>query len=181
MGSNKDTERKQIIVYVNEKWKEICNSNYEVSNYGRFRRKYKYKYRYLKTFRKGSLQIIKLTIKGKAKDYNVAKLVVESFVRKLKDNEVVYHRNGIISDNQLSNLEITTRSDAGKRTGWQSHRKGIVMLDSEGIISKVFKGTRDAADKLFISRQTVSDYCNGKVSKPMYKLYWADEFIEEEN
>lgn len=55
------------------------------------------------------------------------------------------------------------------------------MLDNEGVISKVFKGTRDAADKLFISRQTVSDYCNKRVKNPMYKLYWADEFIEEEN
>lgn len=180
MGSNKNIKRKQMIVYVNEKWNSIENSNYEVSNYGRFRRKYKYKYRYLKIFRKGSLQIIKLTIEGKGKDYNVAKLVVESFVRKLKPDECVYHKNGIISDNKLSNLEILTRSEAGRRTGWQSHRKGIVMLDNEGIISKVFKGTRDAADKLFISRQTVSDYCNGKVEKPMYKLYWADKLIEEE-
>ena len=49
-----------------------------------------------------------------------------------------------------------------------------------GVISKIFKGTREAADKLIISRQTVSDYCNGKVEKPMYKLYWADELIEEE-
>ncbi len=166
-----------MIIFVNEKWKSINNSDYEVSNYGRFRRKYKHNYRYLKTFKKGAIQIIKLTINGKGKDYNVAKLVVESFIRKLKQDEVVYHKNGIISDNKLSNLEITTRSEAGKRTGWQSHRKGIVMLDNEGVITKVFKGTKDAADKLFISRQTVSDYCNGKVKKPMYKLYWADKII----
>lgn len=166
--------------YKDEIWQSILNSKYEVSNYGRFRKFYKYRYRYLKTFRKGALQIIKLHIAGKGKDYNVAKLVMESFNRKLEQNEVVYHKNGIISDNKLSNLEIITRSEAGKRTGWQSHRKGIVMLDDNGVISKIFKGTRDAANKLFISRQTVSDYCNKKVEKPMYRLYWADELIEKE-
>lgn len=168
------------LVYPNEIWKSILNSKYEISNYGRIRKFCKYKYKKLKTFRKGSIQIVKLTINGKSKDYNVAKLVVESFVRKIKDNEVVYHKNGVIADNELSNLEILTKSEAGKRTGWQSRRKGIVMLDNEGVISKIFKGTRDAADKLFISRQTVSDYCNKKVERPMYKLYWADELIEEE-
>lgn len=167
-----------MLMFADEIWKEIEDSNYEVSNRGRFRRKYKHKYRYLKTFRKGSLQIIKLTINCKRKDYNVAKLIVEAFVRKLNDGEVVYHKNGIISDNKLSNLEITTKVEAGRRTGWQSHRKGIVMLDDKGIISRVFKGTRDASDKLFISRQTVCDYCNKRVKRPLYELYWADSLIE---
>lgn len=54
------------------------------------------------------------------------------------------------------------------------------MLDSNGIIKKVFQGTRDAAKQLFISKQTVSDYCNKKVAKPMYELYWAKDLIEEE-
>lgn len=168
------------IQYKDEIWRSILNSRYEVSNYGRFRKIYKYKCRYLKTFKKGSLQIIILTIDGKRKNFNVAKTVMETFVRKLKKNEVVYHKNGIISDNKLSNLIIVTRSEAGKRTGWQSHRKSIVMLDEKGVISKVFKGTRDASKKLFISRQTVSDYCNKKVNNPMYKLYWAEELIEKE-
>lgn len=168
------------LVYPNEIWKSILNSKYEISSYGRVRRFYKYNYRYLKTFRKGALQIIKLTIEGKGKDYNVAKLVMESFNRKLVQDEVVYHKNGIISDNRLSNLEITTRSEAGKRTGWQSHRQAIVMLDEEGAIKEIYKGTREAADRLFISRQTVSDYCNNKVKKPMYQLYWAKNLIEKE-
>ena len=171
---------KEDIYIINEKWLKIENSKYEVSNYGRFRKFYKYKYRYLKTFKKKSVWIIKLYINGKGKNYNVAKFVVESFIRKLKKNEVVYHKNGIISDNRLSNLEIITRSEAGKRTGWQSKRQAIIMLDSNGIIKKVFQGTRDAAKQLFISKQTVSDYCNKKVAKPMYELYWAKDLIEEE-
>ena len=172
--------RKHEITYKNEIWKQIENSKYEVTNYGRFRRFYKYKYRYLKTFKKGSIWVIKLYINEKSKNYNVAKLVIENFARKLKNNEVVYHKNKIISDNRLSNLKILTRSEAGKETGWQSRRQAVVMLDKDGIIEKVFNGTRDAASQLFISRQTVSDYCNRKVAKPMYKLYWASELIEKE-
>lgn len=144
-------KKTQEIKYKDEIWERILNSKYEISNYGRVRRFYKYKYRYLKTFN-----------------------------RKLKAEEVAYHKNEIISDNRLSNLQITTRSEAGKRTGWQSHRKSIVMLDNEGVIIKVFKGTRDAAKNLFISRQTVSDYCNKRVENPMYDLYWGDELIDKE-
>lgn len=173
-------KKTQEIKYKDEIWERILNSKYEISNYGRVRRFYKYKYRYLKTFRKGSIQVIKLHIDEKGKDYNVAKLVIETFNRKLKAEEVAYHKNEIISDNRLSNLQITTRSEAGKRTGWQSHRKSIVMFDNEGVIIKVFKGTRDAAKNLFISRQTVSDYCNKRVENPMYDLYWGDELIDKE-
>jgi hypothetical protein len=170
----------QEIKYKDEIWKRILNSKYEISNYGRVKKIYKYKYRYLKTFRKGSIQVIKLHIDGREKDYNVAKMVIEIFDRKVKAEEVVYHKNGIISDNRLSNLQIITRSEAGKKTGWQSHRKSIVMLNNEGVITKVFKGTRDAAKNLFISRQTVSDYCNKRVKNPMYNLYWGDELIDKE-
>lgn len=173
-------KEKTEIKYKNEIWKKISHSKYEVSNYGRIRRLCKYKYRYLNTFKKGAIYIIKLYINKERKDYNVAKLVIENFVRKLEDDEVVYHKNGIISDNKLSNLEIITRSEAGKRTGWQSHRQAVVMLDEEGIIKEIYNGTRDAAEKLFISRQTVSDYCNNKVKKPMYHLYWAKNLIEKE-
>lgn len=170
----------QEIKYKDEIWKRILNSKYEISNYGRVKKIYKYKYRYLKTFRKGSIQVIKLHIDGREKDYNVAKMVIEIFDRKVKAEEVVYHKNGIISDNRLSNLQIITRSEAGKKTGWQSHRKSIVMLNNEGVITKVFKGTRDAAKNLFISRQMVSDYCNKRVKNPMYDLYWGDELIDKE-
>ena len=159
-----------------DKLNEILNPQ----NFVKHKKEIENKYRYLKTFRKGSIQVIKLHIDEKGKDYNVAKLVIETFNRKLKAEEVAYHKNGIISDNRLSNLQITTRSEAGKRTGWQSHRKSIVMLDNEGVIIKVFKGTRDAAKNLFISRQTVSDYCNKRVENPMYDLYWGDELIDKE-
>lgn len=170
----------QEINYKDEIWEKILDFKYEISNYGKIRRFYKYKYRYLKTFRKGSIQVIKLHIDKKEKVYNVAKLVIETFNRKVNREEVVYHKNGIISDNRLSNLQIISRSEAGKMTGWKSRRKSVVMLDSEGVITRIFKGTRDAAKKLFISRQTVSDYCNRKVKNPMYALYWGDELISKE-
>lgn len=113
----------QEINYKDEIWEKILDSKYEISNYGKIRRFYKYKYRYLKTFRKGSIQVIKLHIDKKEKVYNVAKLVIETFNRKVNREEVVYHKNGIISDNRLSNLQIISRSEAGKMTGWKSRRK----------------------------------------------------------
>lgn len=164
-----------------EIWKQIDNTKYEISNYGNIRRIYQNVAKDLKTYRKGSICITKITLKnGKRKEINIGKLVAETFIRKLKANEVIYHKNGYILDNRIENLEIITKKEQGKRTGFLSRQRAIVMLDKDGVINRVFKGTREAAKELFISRQTVSDYCNKKVKKPMYRLYWADKLIERE-
>lgn len=165
------------LIYVDEKWKQIQNSKYEVSNYGRIKRNYKNKSRILSTFRKGTIQIVKIKVENKAKDYNVAKLVIESFIRKLNNNEVVYHKNQIISDNRLQNLEIITRQEAGKRTGSISKRKAVILLNDENDIIKVFQSAREAGKFLYMSGQTVCDYCNGRVQKKTLNLIWAEKLI----
>lgn len=160
-----------------ETWKQILNSNYYIDINGRVKRIYKNgKERLLKTHRKHSIQVIKLTINRKSKDYNVARLVVENFGRKLNENEVVMHKNGIILDNRLENLKIATKSEAGKITGQLSSEKTIILIEN-GEIKKIFKSTRQVEKELFISRQTVSDYCNNKVKNKMFNLVWAEDLI----
>ena len=105
-------KKTQEIKYKDEIWERILNSKYEISNYGRVRRFYKYKYRYLKTFRKGSIQVIKLHIDEKGKDYNVAKLVIETFNRKLKAEEVAYHKYQTI-DYQIFKLQLDQKRVKG--------------------------------------------------------------------
>lgn len=164
-----------------EEWKPIYNSlNYEISSYGNVRRIYNNTIKPIKTYRKNSICIAKIIIDGKRKEVNIGKLVAENFIRILKDNEVIFHKNTCILDNRVENIEIITKKEQGKRTGYLARQKSVVMLDDDGVINRIFKGTREAAEQLFISRQTVSDYCNNKVKKPMYKLYWADKLINKE-
>lgn len=154
-------------------WKQIEDTNYYIDVNGRIKKIHKNKKeKILKTYRKGSIQIIKIN----GKQRNVARLVVESFYRKLKKDEVVVHVNGIILDNRLENLKIMKKKEAGKITGALAKQKTILLMEN-GEIKQIFKGTREAERKLFISRQTVSDYCNNKVKHKMYDLIWAEKLV----
>lgn len=154
-------------------WRQIEDTNYYIDVNGRIKKAYKNKnQKILRTYRKGSIQIIKIN----GKQRNVARLVVESFYRKLKKDEVVVHVNGIILDNRLENLKIMKKKEAGKITGALAKQKTILLMEN-GEIKQIFKGTREAEKKLFISRQTVSDYCNDKVKHKMYDLIWAEKLV----
>ena len=157
-----------------EEWKSINNSIYEVSNLGRFRKKIKKGYRYLKPYRKRNLYVVKF----QDKNHNCARLVASAFIRPVKENEQVYHKNGLQFDNFYRNLEILTPEELGKRVGHISRSKSVVLI-KDGEIKKIYRSSREAGRKLFISRQTISDYCNGKVKKKMFNLMWEDDYFKK--
>lgn len=165
------------MIWIDEIWKTIeYNTKYEVSNYGRFRRKNpKNGYRYLKPFRKGNLFMIKI----KDKDFNCARLVANNFIKHLNRNDRVYHKNGFEFDNYIKNLKVISLKDLGKITGHLSKSKRVIEIKDNSII-RSWKSARKAAKELFISYQTVNDYCNKKVKFPMYNLMWEDDYFEKE-
>ena len=103
------------MISANELWKSIeYDTRYQVSNYGRFRKKNpKNGYRYLKPFRKHNLFLVKI----KDKDFNCARLVANAFIKQLASNDRVYHKNKIEFDNYYKNLEVVSLKELGKRTG----------------------------------------------------------------
>ena len=158
-----------------EEWKSIeYDQRYQVSSFGRFRKKTKKGYRYLKPFKKHNLYVVKI----KDKTMNAARLVANAFIRELKSNEQVYHKNHLNYDNFYRNLEILSPKELGKKTGHIATSKRVVEVKDNEIV-RAWRSSRKAAEKLFISRQTVSDYCNKKVKKPMFNLWWEDDYFEE--
>ena len=159
----------------NEVWKNIdYDSRYQVSNFGRIRKKITKGYRYLKPFRKGNLFLVKI----KDKDMNCARLVANAFIQKLTSKDRVYHKNKLDFDNYYKNLEIVSLEELGKRTGHISKSKRVVEVKDNEII-RDWRSARTAAKDLFVSYQTVMDYCNKKVQKPMYNLMWEDDYFNE--
>lgn len=157
-----------------EIWKTIdYDPRYQVSNFGRFRKKNsKNGYRYLKPFRKGNLFIVKI----KDKDMNCARLVANAFIKVLDKEDRVYHKNNLGFDNFYKNLEIVSLKELGRRTGYVSKSKRVVEVNNNEIIREWSSG-RKAAKDLYISRQTVADYCNKKVKNPMFNLMWEDDYF----
>jgi hypothetical protein len=160
----------------NEIWKSIeYDTRYQVSNYGRFRKKNpKNGYRYLKPFRKHNLFMVKI----KDKDFNCARLVAHYFIKKLATNERVYHKNKMENDNRVYNLKVVSLKELGKLTGHISKSQRVVEIKDNEII-RDWPSARKAAKDLYVSYQTVMDYCNGKVQQPMYNLMWEEDYFNK--
>lgn len=158
-----------------EIWKSIEYDNrYQVSNYGHFRKKNpKNGYRYLSPFRKKNLFLVKI----KDKDFNCARLVANAFIKPLTKQDRVYHKNRMEFDNDYKNLQVISLKELGKRTGHMSKSQRVVEIRNNEII-KSWGSARKAAKDLFVSYQTVMDYCNGKVKSPMYNLMWENDYFD---
>lgn len=163
--------------FAGERWKDIEYDNrYQVSNYGRFRKKLKNGYRYLTPFKKHNLYQVKI----KDKDINCARLVANAFIKELEDNDRVYHINKNNADNFYRNLKILSKKELGKLTGANSKSQSVIEIKNNEIFRR-WASARKAAKDLYISYQTVMDYCNEKVKKPMYNLMWEETYFEELN
>lgn len=158
-----------------EQWKEIkLDPRYEVSNLGRFRKKNpKNGYRYLKPYRNGNKFVIKIN----NKECTCSRLVANVFIKPLEDKDCVYHKNKLEFDNYYKNLKIMTRSELNSKVGHLSKSKNVVLVEN-GEIKKWYRSARAAAQKLHINRQSVCDYCNGKVKKKMFNLMWEDDYFD---
>lgn len=160
-----------------EVWKQIeYDTRYEVSNFGRFRKKTKKGYRYLTPFRKHKRNLY--VVKIRDKEFNCSRLVANAFIRKLLPGDRVYHKNKLEFDNYYRNLIILSLEELGKRTGYLSRSKRVVEVKDNEIV-RSWRSTRQASKELYICRQTVGDYCNNKVSRKMYNLMWEDDYFDK--
>lgn len=91
--------------FYNEKWKQIKNFNYEISNYGRVRNITTGKIKQQK-FQRYGMQII-LWNKSYGYTFTISRLVAIYFLRPLKPNEKVVHKDKNIRNNHYLNLKIS--------------------------------------------------------------------------
>lgn len=149
-----------------EYWKEY-RDGYFFSNFCRAKHVYKNGSEYLLCpyIHKSSGKTV-LKIHGQA--HTVSKIIYELFVGTIPDGYNIIHKNKIRSDNSLANLRLATRRETGLHYG--NRNRKVIIYDA--INDCYYKSTREAAKKLFISRQTVSDYCNRKRKNPMFDLSW---------
>lgn len=158
-----------------EEWKTIEHDNrYQISNFGRVRKKLKKGYRYLKPFKKRNMYVVKINYEA----FIISRLVANAFIRPLTKEDRIYHKNKLEFDNFYRNLKIMSAKDIGKRTGYISRSRAVVEVKNNEIVRR-WRSSREAGRKLFISFQTICDYCNNKVKKPMLNLMWEDDYFEK--
>lgn len=148
----------------NPNFRQINNTNYYVSIFGDIYRVCKTKDRKLHPYYKKDKGKMLIKINGKEEIF--AKLVWEAFKGKVPDGYSVVHKLGK-KDNALSNLKLMSRKELGTNYGKHTTRTKYYYCEET---KRVYKGTRECAKALHISRQTVSDYANRIVKKPMYTI-----------
>lgn len=112
-----------------EVWKSIDGfENYMVSNYGKLKRIYKNKEKIIKGCldKKGNVKI-KLRNNGNVLNIRLTKLVAQTFIRDLKENEIAIHIDGDKLNNRYDNLKILTLKEAGKISG----EKSVKLIDRD--------------------------------------------------
>ncbi len=167
-----------------EYWTSVPGSNkYQVSNYGNFRRiikdRIKSIFPYLK---KEKWLFVKVDFNGLYKEYQVHKIVASVFLDKPTNSDMVlYHKNGIITDNYAGNLEWITRSHLGKKTGGQNSRCiPVIQFDIKtGEIINFYKSISAAARDNYIHKETISQVIRGQL-KTAAGFGWKIEGTEFE-
>lgn len=74
----------------------------------------------------------------------------------------------------LDNIKIYSKHERSCITGKRSRSIPVGLFESKRKVRE-WSSARDAAKDLYISRQTVCDYCNGRTKKPMYDLRWLSQ------
>lgn len=70
-----------------------------------------------------------------------------------------------LKSDHINNIAYIPRQELGKLTGYSSRNKIVVKLDSCGQDVEYYRSAREAAKKNFLSRQAITDRCNGKTKR----------------
>ena len=156
-------------------WKQYRDTDYYLSPDGMISRKYKKGMKPLKGYmhyrrrKKGHDYWV---FKAYGNEVVLARAMWETFRGEIPSDCNIIHKNGIKSMNNIDNLICAKREKAGSETGGRTRMAQEVIDLNTG---RIYQGTRMAGKMLHISRQTVSDYCNNKIKKPMFNLAWGEK------
>lgn len=172
-----------------ETWRDVpgYDGKYQLDIEGNCRRVYPSgKTKIKKSWRKSTMQgskrlLISLTKDGKKKDWILMRLMALTFLGPCPEGCVPYHKNGIQHENHINNIGYINKRELGKKTGASSRRQPVAKIDCTGQIVEVYSSAREAARKNYMSRQTVTDRCNGRCKSAFapdgYAYAWDDKEV----
>lgn len=179
-----------MIKFTAGEWIDIpgYEGKYQINHEGRVRRLHKHKAVELNPFHKHSGSSLrqkhlfcKLTdTNGKSTEYKISKLMGMTFFGNIPEGYGVFHKNGLVDDNSIFNLEILDRRTIGERCGIRSSRsKSVVKIDSKGKIVDYYRSARSAGKQNYMCYQTIMDRCNMVVKNGPapdgYEYAWEDD------
>ena len=167
-----------------ERWKDIkgYENLYQISNLGRVKSMQKFRrHQYRNQYKEGVIlkpaltgtkyYFVTLCKDGVHKTHLVHRLVATAFLPNLHRKDDLSHKDGNKLNNNVSNLEWSTRKEniahafatgLSKPHHHQINRKKVLVSNASGFF-KVFSCVADAAKFIGRSESGVSRVCNGKL------------------
>lgn len=162
----------------NEEWKDIegYEGLYQVSNFGRVRslgnRSNHKDIKYL-TPSGQRYKKVKLYKNSKCKTFVIHRLVAKAFIPNEFNKKEVNHIDGNKDNNNVSNLEWTTREENhfhkcvnglnSTKEATEKNKIKIVQINSNGETINEFESISEASRKLNLSAANICNVCKGKL------------------
>ena len=103
---------------------------------------------------------------NRQRSLTVQRVVYETWLGTVPPGGVVYHYNGMQTDNAPDNLRLTTRMDWLQRHNKGMNRRPVAMVDADGEPVAFYPSVVAAARANHIHYTCVIRYCTGETQKP---------------
>lgn len=165
-------------IHEGEYWRSLSDTDYEVSNYGRVRKRYKGHEGLIMPYFRRKYMWLKLDIGGQRKEYRLRDVVASVYLKPVPNKTCVVHKNGDFTDCSVANLKRENRSKIAISTGGKASSKSVVLIDEQTKeIVDSWVSARKAAAPNYMSYQAIMDRCNGKVkSRKEGWFMWESDY-----
>jgi hypothetical protein len=163
-----------------EKWKQVEDTNYEISDLGRLRNKKSGYMMSLNNVKNGYIQAA-MTIDGKVKREAIHRLVAKAFIENGDEKLTVNHIDGDKTNNKAANLEWMTQKEnvnhAFKNNLTKVKVCPIIQLDLDENEIRRFSSFKEIEDEFKYDRSLLIRVCKGR-NKTAYGFKW--KYVNEE-
>ncbi|MEG1871223.1 MAG: HNH endonuclease [Peptostreptococcaceae bacterium] len=164
-------------VIPDEVWRDIPDSRWQVSSYGRYRSSCRVqdKVIYRLPYLMGALScMIKIRINGEGQQLIAHEKVVELFIGEVPKGHIIYHKDGNKANNRVDNLGFITRKELMQKQATPIRMKTITQIDEiTGEVLAEYKSLSEAAAMNYTYPQQIRSAI--KTERPSIGFIWMTE------
>ena len=171
-------------VIPDEVWRDIPDSLWQVSSYGRYRSRTRrtnriiYRVPYYGT--KDTSYMIGIPINGKRQQLRAHEKVVELFIGEVPKGYVAYHKNGNKAKNHVDNLGFISRKELMQRQATSTQFKPVMQIDevTKEVIAE-YRTMKAAAQANFTDGSVIRQAIKENRSAIGFIWRWEEQVADE--
>ena len=151
-------------------WKQIDGYlwPYRINEDGQVQKFYEGKWVELKPYMCGgrARAMVKMrTTDNRKIEVPVVWLMADAFMGGRREGYAIVHKDGYKLNNSIWNLEFRTLSACASMSN-HSRRRTVLKIDRDGQVVEIYRSVTEAAEKEFLSMNSISARCLNKIKDP---------------